>query len=202
MRRLAHRLKTEYSLHFSWIPDLKDITTFQRGICPPNSRVRRTKGDWFYSRGQNDVRGFLPYNHPVYSHFEKGCGKKVHATIPKGIVGGFEFTLLQRNLKEWHERPWTYVCECLRKATKLGSTATALGNSVLIISHITFRSCRVKIFSDNLSRNSCIQPGSLFWPKRKAIQFTKFLFRRIQHVGRRKRAPLYCSRCMIAYWDP
>ena len=31
-------------------------------------------------------------------------------------------------------------------------------------------------FSDNLSRNSCIQPGSLFWPKRKAIQFTKFLF--------------------------
>ena len=27
--------------------------------------------------------------------------------------------------------------------------------SVLIISHITFRDCRVHIFSDNLSRNSC-----------------------------------------------
>ena len=38
--------------------------------------------------------------------------EKVHATILKGIVGGFEFTVLQRNLKEWHERPWTYVCEC------------------------------------------------------------------------------------------
>ena len=37
---------------------------------------------------------------------------KVHATIPKGIVGGFEFTVLQRNLKEWHWRPRTYVCEC------------------------------------------------------------------------------------------
>ena len=37
---------------------------------------------------------------------------KVNATIPKSIVGGFEFTLRQRNLKEWHERPWTYVCEC------------------------------------------------------------------------------------------
>ena len=36
----------------------------------------------------------------------------VHATIPKGIVGGFEFTVLQRNFKEWHERPWTCVCEC------------------------------------------------------------------------------------------
>ena len=29
-------------------------------------------------------------------------------------------------------------------------------NSVLIISHITFRDCRVHIFADNLSRNSCI----------------------------------------------
>ena len=29
-------------------------------------------------------------------------------------------------------------------------------NSVLIISHITFRDCRVHIFSDNLSRNICI----------------------------------------------
>ena len=29
-------------------------------------------------------------------------------------------------------------------------------NSVLIISHIAFRDCRVHIFSDNLSRNTCI----------------------------------------------
>ena len=29
-------------------------------------------------------------------------------------------------------------------------------NSVLNISHITFRDCRVHIFSDNRSRNSCI----------------------------------------------
>ena len=50
----------------------------------------------------------------IYSYFEieTGLSKKVYATIPKGIVGGFEFTVLQRNLKEWHEGPWTYVCEC------------------------------------------------------------------------------------------
>ena len=35
-----------------------------------------------------------------------------------------------------------YVCERLRKATKVGSTATVSRNSVLIISHITFRDCR------------------------------------------------------------
>ena len=32
--------------------------------------------------------------------------------ISRKVVGGFEFTVLQRNLKEWHERPWTYVCDC------------------------------------------------------------------------------------------
>ena len=53
----------------------------------------------------------------------------MHATIPKGIVGGFEFTVLQINLKEWHERLWTYVCECERKATKVGSTATVSGTA-------------------------------------------------------------------------
>ena len=47
----------------------------------------------------------------------------MHATIPKGVVGGFKFTFLQRTLKEWHERPWTYVCDCKRKATKVGLTA-------------------------------------------------------------------------------
>ena len=39
--------------------------------------------------------------------FREPLSEKVHATIPKGIVGGFEFNVLQRNLKEWHKRPWT-----------------------------------------------------------------------------------------------
>ena len=44
--------------------------------------------------------------------FRERLSDKVHATTPKGIVGDFEFTLFQRNLKEWQERPWTYVCQC------------------------------------------------------------------------------------------
>ena len=43
--------------------------------------------------------------------FQERLSEKVHATIPKGIVGDFEFTIFQRNFKEWHEKPWTYVCE-------------------------------------------------------------------------------------------
>ena len=41
--------------------------------------------------------------------FRERLSEKVHATIPKGIVGGFKFAVPQRNLKEWHERPWIYV---------------------------------------------------------------------------------------------
>ena len=107
--------------------------------------------------------------HPVAINiqlfWEKLSGK-VHATILKGIVGGFEFSFfLKESWKNWYERLCKCVCECQRKATKVGSTATVVRNLVLIISHITFRDCRVHIFSDNLSRNSCIfrDPNSLFF---------------------------------------
>ena len=34
--------------------------------------------------------------------FRERLSEKEHATIPKGIVGGFVCPVLQRNLKEWH----------------------------------------------------------------------------------------------------
>ena len=43
--------------------------------------------------------------------FRERLLEKVHATISKGIVGGFEFTVLRRNVQEWHERPRTSVCQ-------------------------------------------------------------------------------------------
>ena len=50
--------------------------------------------------------------------------------------------------------------ECLRvlkESNKSRFDSYSVGNSVLITSHITFRDCRAHIFSDNLSRNSCIR---------------------------------------------
>ena len=68
----------------------------------------------------------------------------MHETIPKGIVGGFELTVLQRNLREWHETlARIYVCECYRKVKKVVSVR----NSELVVSHIIFRDCRLHIFS-------------------------------------------------------
>ena len=46
------------------------------------------------------------------SHHHHLLSEKEHATIPKGVVGGFECSVLQTNLKKWHGRPRTYVCEC------------------------------------------------------------------------------------------
>ena len=54
----------------------------------------------------------------IYSFFEKGCRKKVHATSPKGIVGAFRFNIFKKNLKEWHERPWSIVLSAKGKQEK------------------------------------------------------------------------------------
>ena len=49
------------------------------------------------------------------------------------------------------------VClRVLKESNKSRFDSYSVRNSVLIISHITFRDCRVHIFSDNPSLNSCI----------------------------------------------
>ena len=44
----------------------------------------------------------------------------------------------------------------LKESKKRRFDNCSVRNSILIISHITFRDCGVHIFSDNLYRNSCI----------------------------------------------
>ena len=92
--------------------------------------------------------------------FRERLSENVHATNPKGIVGGFELTVFQRNLKEWQERPSAEAVDIclwvLKESNKTRFDSYSVRNSVLTISHITFRDCRVHMFSDNLSRNSCI----------------------------------------------
>ena len=47
----------------------------------------------------------------------------------------------------------------LKESNKSRFDSNSVKNSVFNISHITFWDCRVHIFSDNLSRNSCNQVG-------------------------------------------
>ena len=48
----------------------------------------------------------------VVQLFRKRLSEKVHATIPKGIVGGFEITVLHRNFERMAREAVDYVCEC------------------------------------------------------------------------------------------
>ena len=80
----------------------------------------------------------------------------MHATIPKGIVGGFKFTVLQRNFERMTGEAMDVCLRVLKESNKSRFDSYSVRNSVLIIPHITFRDCRVHIFSVNLSRNSCI----------------------------------------------
>ena len=58
-------------------------------------------------------------------------------------------------------REATDIClRVLKESNKSMFYSYIVRNSVLIISHITLRDCRVHIFSDNLSRNSCIYTSS------------------------------------------
>ena len=50
--------------------------------------------------------------------FQERLSEKVHATIAKGIVGGFEFTFLQRNLKELAQKAMKMCLRVLTESNK------------------------------------------------------------------------------------
>ena len=58
----------------------------------------------------NSYASFLIADH--IQLFQERLSEKVHATMPTGVVGDFEFTVFQRNFREWHKRPWKNVCVC------------------------------------------------------------------------------------------
>ena len=70
----------------------------------------------FFAKVYRD-RGLLSWAYCILL-FRKRLSEKVHTTIPKGIVDGFEITVLHRNLKEWHERPWTMFPSAKAKQQK------------------------------------------------------------------------------------
>ena len=54
----------------------------------------------------------------VIQLFRERLSEKVHATIPKGIVGGFEFSVLQRNLKELSRKAMDVCFRVLKENNK------------------------------------------------------------------------------------
>ena len=104
------------SAHLLW----RVLSIKQKPVCLPKSMV------WTRSWERKSTTITAAYI-SFKQLFRERLSDKVHATTAKCIVGGLEFTVFQRNLKEWQERSWTYVCECWMNLTKVGSTATVSG---------------------------------------------------------------------------
>ena len=114
----------------------------------------------------NVVNVLVRFNQMLYivapSHiqlFQERLSEKVQATIPKGIVGDFEFTVFQNKFQRMAREAMDICLRVLKESTKSRFDSYSVRKSALMISHITFRDCHVHSFSDNLSRNSCIQYG-------------------------------------------
>ena len=82
---------------------------------------------------------------------------KVHPRTLKGIVGGFELTVFSTKFERMAGEAIDICLRVLKERNKSRFDSYSVRNNVLSISHITFRNCRVRNFSDNLSRNSCIR---------------------------------------------
>ena len=92
----------------------------------------------------------------------------MHATIPEGIVGGFEITALHRNFERMAREAMDICFRALKRSSKSRLDSYTVRNSVLIISYITFRGCCVHFFPDNLSPNSCKYNSTVFPPSKES----------------------------------
>ena len=88
--------------------------------------------------------------------FRERLSKKVDATIPKDIVGGFKFTVLYRNLKELVGKAVEMCLRVLKESSK--SRFDRYSRQKQCIDHIPYFLSGLSRahFSNNLSRNSCI----------------------------------------------
>ena len=92
---------------------------------------------------------FIPqfkYMKFIHSYFEKGCRKKCTRQSRKvlWVVLSSPLITVQKNLKEWHERPRTVCLQVLKKSNKSRFDSYSVRNSVMITSHISLRDCRVR----------------------------------------------------------
>ena len=99
------------------------------------------------------------FNGRVYSCFEKGCRK--NGTRQSGerycvYCGWFSVDCSSQKFVRMVREVMDVRLRMLNESNKSRLDSYSVRNSVLIISHITFRNCRVHIFFDSLSRNSCI----------------------------------------------
>ena len=104
---------------------------------------------------EQTVQGWLVvYKNTAISR--KVVGKSARAN-PERYCGWFWVHCSSKKFERMAREAMDVCLRVLKESNKSRFDSYSVRNSVLIMSHITFWDCRVHIFSDNLSRNSCIQ---------------------------------------------
>ena len=110
----------------------------------------------------------------ICSYFEKGCRMNCSGQPRKVLWVVLSSLFFKEIWKNGTGGEATDIClRVLKESNKSSFDSYSIRNSVLIISHITFQDCRVRISSDNLSRNSCMWPDRMLntWqPKKSRLQ--------------------------------
>ena len=142
-----HALNSRY-----WIPNLcqRNLDSWFHSLVGfripnfPDSEIRITWGE--YPSTQKNIQ-----------LFRERLSGKVHATILKGIVGGFEFSVFQRDLKQLARKAMEMCLRVLKESNKSMFDSYSR-HQEQCIDHIPYYLSGLSRahFSDNLSRNSCI----------------------------------------------
>ena len=74
---------------------------------------------------------------------------------PKRYCGWFSVLSTSKKFERMAREAMDTCLRVLKERNKSKFESYSVRNSELIVSHITFRDCRMHIFSDNLPRNSC-----------------------------------------------
>ena len=85
----------------------------------------------------------------TYSYFEKGCRKKCTRQSWKVLWVALS-SLILKEFERMAREAMDVCLQVLKESNKSRFDGYSVRNSVLIISHITFRDCRVNIYSVNL----------------------------------------------------
>ena len=75
---------------------------------------------------------------------------------PERYCGWFWVNCSSKKFERMAREAMDVCLRVLKESNKSRFDSYSVRNSVLIISHITFRDCRVHSFCDNLPRNSCV----------------------------------------------
>ena len=93
----------------------------------------------------------------INSWIEEGCQIKYMRQAQKVLWVVLSSLFFKEIWKKWQDI-WLQV---VKEINKSRFNSYGVRNSVLLISHITFWDCHMHIFSNNLSRNSCMYINSV-----------------------------------------